>query len=373
MTQRRPQSDMPEGEFKQEKDKDVEIDPDDSAMQDAVRGMAIGERYVKLYRINDQGGRPRLLESLLPQDFNETYVQARFGGGRFHARWMDSKGKYYKYPFEIEGRSKNPEDEEEEEGEQPVFIPNNAPAAAAPPAGPSFLEIIALLTEARKEARDENMLMMKMMLERSQPAAAPADGIDRTLSFVKELIPIIGQGGGGGGEPLPWYANVLLQLKDPLTKLLDTASTVASQYGKNPQAIRPTGPIANPPAQAVESHPEPDMIASQFKLYLPVLLRGAAKNTDPTVYVDMILDQIPQMAYDPLRKWLLEPGCLDKLVQLEPAIQYQQEWWESLRGGLIEVLNEELGHAIRPVQPESDSITPTESATPRASVDPESA
>lgn len=364
---------MPQGEFKEVKDPGVEIDVDDQAMQQAVMGMASTERYVRLYRINDQGGRPKLIESLIPQDFNETYVQSRFGGGRFQAKWIDKSGRLYKYPFEIEGKPKFPDDEEEPDETFQTVQPGVQTFQPSQPAGPSFMEIIGLMNEARKDARMENAEMMRMMMEGLRPQAAvqAPSGIEQTLGFVKELLPIIGQ---GGGEPMPWYANVLLQLKDPLTKLLDTANTVVANSGRpQPAPMRPTQPMLKPnPVVQPEPKEETDMILSQFKSYLPVLLRGAAKNTDPTVYVEMILDQVPSMAYDALRKWLLEPGCLDKLVAVEPGIQFQVEWWESLRGGLLEALNEELGNGVRSIQPESDTVPPTDTATPGASVHTES-
>ena len=285
---------------------------------------------------------------------------------------MDAKGKWYKYPFEIEGRPKFPDEEEgEQDDSAPMLLTPQQPIVASQPSGPSFLEIIALMNEARKEARDENMIMMKMMFEQSRPAPPQADGIERTLSFVKDLLPILGQGGGGGGEPMPWYATVLMQMKDPLIKLVDTATNIAAQHGRQAPVPQPQPLVNRPVIQPAEPKEEPDMIASQFKTYLPVLLRGATKNTDPSVYVDMILDQVPQIAYDPLRKWLIEPGCLDKLVAIEPAIQYQQDWWEGLRGGLIEALNEELGHGVRSIQPESDSIAPTDHTTASSSPDTE--
>lgn len=373
---------MPQGEFKEVKDQGVEIDVDDQAMQQAVMGMASTERYVRLYRINDQGGRPKLIESLIPQDFNETYVQSKFGGGRFQAKWIDKSGRLFKYPFEIEGKPKFADsDGEDDEGFQTVQ-PGMQTFTPSQPTGPSFMEIIGLMNEARKDARAENAEMMRMMVEGMRPQAVAVaqtpTGIEQTLSFVKELLPIIGQ--GGGGEPMPWYANVLLQLKDPLSKLLDTANTVVANSGR-PQPVQPkpmprnSASIAKPvqvePIDSIEPKEEPDMIVTQFKTYLPVLLRGASKNTDPAVYVEMILDQVPSMAYDPLRKWLLEPGCLDKLAAIEPGIQFQMDWWQSLQGGLLEALNEELGHGVRSIQPQPDSDTTTVNTTTGASPDTE--
>ena len=385
MTQRRPTSDIPQGEWKEEKDKGVEIDVDDQAMQQAVMGMASTERYVRLYRINDQGGRPKLIESLIPQDFNETYVQSKFGGGRFQAKWIDKSGRLFKYPFEIEGKAKFVDDESEDDEDFQTVQPVAQHFQPSQPAGPSFMEIIGLMNEARKDARMENAEMMRMMMEglRPQAVVAAPSGIEQTLGFVKELLPIIGQGGGGGGEPMPWYANVLIQLKDPLAKLLDTANTVVLNSGKQqPVQQKPSPRVQANHAKILQSEAldsiEPveeegdDMIASQFKQYLPVLLRGASKNTDPQVYVDMILDQVPRMAYDPLRKWLLVPGCLDKLAAIEPGIKFQVEWWESLQSGLIEALNEELGDGIRSIQSEPNTDASTINTTPSASSDTES-
>lgn len=101
------------------------------------------------------------------------------------------------------------------------------------------------------------------------------------------------------------------------------------------------------------------------KMVLPALINGAAKNADPSMYVDFLLDQCPASAYDSLRTFLLKGDCLDQLATIEPGIRFQQDWWISLRSGLLEALNEELGHAIRTLQPgetsEPTTGTPTDS------------
>ena len=376
-----------DGTWQQEHPKDEVIDSDDLTMQEAVRGMAGGERYVKLYRIpGASGGKPRMLADLIPEEFTESEVMNRFGGGRYHARWKTAKGVWLRYPFEIEGEPfpvKRPrpkpyrEEEEQDEDEQTIQpLATQAQQVLQGRDSISITDVLTLMNEARREARED----MRMMIEGMRAQQPAPSSIDSALGFVKDLLPIINSGGSGGSEPAPWWVTALTQLKDPLNKLMDTAQMAIQKAGAipTPQSAGATSmPLKDVPKVMVQDSPAPvqvepvkedDMILSQFKHYLPMLLKGAANGTDPELYMDLILDQVPKMFYDSLRTWLLEPGCLDKLADIEPGVRFQAGWWKELQGHLLSTLNEELGDGLRSIQPEPHSdvaaVDPTVSPEP---------
>ena len=153
------------------------------------------------------------------------------------------------------------------------------------------------------------------------------------------------------------------KLKEPLTKIVDTIQVAVTQNKRAlpnvPIQPVPEGP-GNPPPPPTEPQKEESMILGAMKSLLPVLTNGAAKGSDPDLYVDFLLDQLPRPFYNQALSWLMEPDCLEQLAQKEPGIRYQQEWWSALRSGLVSALNEELGHGSESVQPQPASDPATD-------------
>lgn len=366
----------------EEDEKDQQDDAEDLAIESAVMDFAEGERLVKLYRYpGDLGGRPRFLGGLAREDFNEVFIQERFGGGRFFGRWRKKNGQYTRFSFEIEGetkvitRAEEVRRDDEEQGSEPYPYLNQRAQHAGEDAQSSrigMIDVLKMMAETRKEAREE----MRVMLEMMRPAQAAPDATEKVFSLVEKLAPLISQGGGEGGGN-PWLF-ALSQLKEPLMKIVDTIQVaVARPVQVNPQTApaRPMVPktvetaaptINQEPQPVVVAPTEGDMIVDSFKEYLPMLVKAASEKKDPDLYCDLILDQVPRFAYDRLRVWLLKPGCLDALAVHAPIIAQdpmQRVWWGDLRGLLIEALNEDLGDAPANLQLVPDSVSPASSST----------
>lgn len=349
----------PEG-WEDEKRGDDTINSDDLAMEEAVRGLAEGERYLKLYRVNEQGGRPRFLAHLIPEEFNEGYVAERFGGGRYFARWKMTDGTWKRYPFEIEGeplpvqRIKPVAEEEEEEAQ---FIP--PPQQTMGGGGENFSLRDMLLF--MQQAEDRSFRQLQMMLQLMRPAPPPQAPTEQVFSLIEKLAPMLQGAGGEGGNP--WLIG-LNQLKEPLTKLVDSVYLAMAAKGV-PAQPAPAGPPAAPTipsapkAEPMKDTP-PDMLA-YIRQVLPLLVTAAAKNADPQTYADLLLDQLPPLSYAPLKEWLLKPGCLDQLAHIEPGIRFQAEWWESLRAAIVEALTEGADNELGTVQP-NEAPRPSASA-----------
>jgi hypothetical protein len=360
----------------EEPEPDEKEDMDDRAMEDVAKDFADGERLVKLYRYpGDLGGRPRFLGGLAREDFNEVPIQERFGGGRYFGRWRKKNGQYTRYSFEIEGepkvftRAEEARALETEEWEPYPYLNRQGNESGSEKI--NMIDVLKMMAETRKEAREE----MRVMLEMMRPAQTAPDATEKVFSLVEKLAPLISQGGGEGGGN-PWLF-ALSQLKDPIMKIVDTIQTAVQKgpaqagspvsTGTPPMEKRIPPPAPLPPIP--ENTPEPpaptsedDMLAESFKDYLPLLVKSAHERKDPGLYVDLILDQVPRFAYDRLRTWLLKAGCLNDLAKYAPAISedpVQRIWWEALRVQLIGALNEEIGDAPRNLQPVIDSDTST--------------
>lgn len=372
----------------EEDEKDLEDDAEDLAIESAVMDFAEGERLVKLYRYpGNLGGRPRFLGGLAREDFNEVFIQERFGGGRFFGRWRKKNGQYTRFSFEIEGetkiitRAEEVRREVEEQGEPYPYLQRQGQQETGSDKI-NMIDVLKMMAETRKESREE----MRVMLEMMRPAQSAPDATEKVFSLVEKLAPLISQGGGEGGGN-PWLF-ALSQLKEPLLKIVDTIQVAVTrgpaQAGPSPvPAQRPLSSAATlatashvpGPGQPVEPHPQPtaevaqptggDMIEDSFKEYwrwhLPMLVKAASEKKDPDLYCDLVLDQVPSFAYPRLRAWLLKPGCLDALAVHAPIIAQdpmQRVWWEALRGLLIDAISEELGDAPHNLQLVPDSVSP---------------
>lgn len=344
------------GEWEDERPKEEMVSSDDLAMEEAARDLADSEKYIKLYRVNEQGGRPRFLAHMIPEEFSEGFIADRFGGGRYFGRWKMESGAYKRYPFEIEGEPfpvarKIPRIQEEEE--EPVFVPtvepsNNQTLGAG--------DVIRLIQDARKDAREE----MRMLMEMMRPAAPPPQATDQVFSLVEKIVPLINS---GGGETNPWLF-ALSQLKEPLTKLVDTAHAALTNHQTMQRPVMqaaPTPPAAAQPIapQAATPQSEDDVILNMVRPYLGMLTTAAKTGSDPALYAEMILDQVPESLHNQLKEWLSKEGCLDKIALLAPAIRYQAAWWEELRTTILQTLAEKTDNAIRTIQPDENTDAPT--------------
>lgn len=339
----------------EERAKAEEIDQEDVEMEKLAQSMPGGVRCINLYRMHKGGlgGRPKFIAQLPPEQFSEAFIQEAYGGGSYFARWQKKDGGNLKYTFDIEGPEKVQQVEPE---------PEEVPYTLDMPTGPQPLgvgDVLKLMADARKDAREE----MRMLLEMMRPPEQPKDATAQVFGLVEKIVPMI-QSGGGGGESNPWLF-ALTQLKEPLTKLVDTINTAVSTRTVAPAASVPVhhpAPVAAPAAVPPPKEDPDMMVKLMLKQALPILVNAATKNADPDSYADMILDQVPESAYPALKTWLERPDCLDQIAAIEPGIKFQQDWWSALRRSLIVTLTAPDG--VDGVQSEDggDSATGSSSA-----------
>lgn len=213
--------------------------------------------------------------------------------------------------------------------------------------------------------------MFKELFGTPQQTGAQAT-IEQVAGMLQKGIELANR--SGGGDVNPWI-QALQEFREPISKAMDTLQLALATRGQTPQAppMRPgqpgtqpgmqPGATVPPTGQPTDSTGDQMQLAmlNQFRTVLPMLVNGAAKGTDPSLYVDLIMDQSPEAIYPKMRDWLIKPDCLDMLAKYEPGIRYQQEWWVALRSALIESLTEEIGDGLTAVQP-SESTKPSTGA-----------
>ena len=355
---------------------EMPTDPDDDELDDVFGEFPQNEACIELFRTSQQGGRPVFLENIMPSVFSFGYVTEHYGGGRYIARGKYKDGTVQRRGFEIEGdpfpvRRKVPQSRDVYAGVSTAdFDPVRRlqtvePITSAETGGnelaAAMMTMMKTMMLEMRSSETEFLAKMKLYKDIFGQGERKEAPLDQALSMLKQGIELGQINSGEGGGSSIWLM-ALDKLKEPLTKIVDTIQVAVTQNKRTLPNV-PIDPVKEGlPTPTPEPKKEESMILGAISSLLPVLLNGAAKGSDPDLYVDFLLDQLPRPFYNQALKWLMEPDCLEQLAQKEPGIRYQQEWWSSLRSGLVSALNEELGNHVEPIQPEPAGNTPTDGA-----------
>lgn len=335
-----------------------QLDPLDAKVKRILSAMPGGLKCISVFRYpeGNKGGRPSYIDDISPDQFSFQNIKQMFGGGRFQLAWDNENGTISQSDLIIDAprlklahesdedelkKKSDSEENPELEALRAYYKENEAGKHYRPSENPnggiSPIELIKLMHEAEEKAENRIMKMLELM----KPAQQSPDMTKQVFDIVEKVAGMSSQfgGGGDGGSPL---ITALAMFKDPLTKIVDTIQTAMNRPPMPNPPVPPAGRPAQVPAvQAPQPQPkEEDVVMLMLRSYLPILVNAAAKNTDPSTYADLILDQIPESQYPSLSRWINQPDCLESLCQIEPGIRYQQDWWISLRQSIIEALND---------------------------------
>jgi len=325
----------------------VEVDPQDSKVRRLMQMMPGGLKCMQVFRYNpgSKGGRPTYIDDISPEQFDFKTLKTMFGGGKFQVKWDNEDGSISKGDFDIAGPYINfdtqPEQERILEPAQ-VQRPMMQPTQVQPSQNITPMDMLRMIQEARREAREE----MRSMLELMRPQQQSPDVTKQVFEIVEKIAPMMAGGDGGGS---PWMM-ALTQFKEPILKIVDSI-----QIALQRPSVVPSGP---PPQVHAHVQPNPsqppsedDMLKLLIRQYLPVFVNAARSNGNPDIYADMILEQIPETMYTRLQQWL-EGSWFQDIVAIEKNIEFQAGWWNLLKTSLLEGMKE---HAASNVQSSSDS------------------
>lgn len=145
-------------------------------------------------------------------------------------------------------------------------------------------------------------------------------------------------GGGEGGTD--WGAIV--------ESVVAGARALSQEQRRVPRALPSPQPNGNPatavtPATAGETDEDADMMGKLTKA-LQFLVKKAQAGASAELYADVTIDNIeelPAFLQPIVLDYLQRPDCLERLIQLEPAVAQHREWFTQLVTEIRRVLSEQ--------------------------------
>lgn len=318
-------------------------DPADEATSalDAVLAElgGISEARVMVYRF-DRGGAMQYVATMTPEEVQSEaslleHVRQEFGGGTYRIHVRDGSGLIANRRIDIAERK------------QP-----------GPDAG---LSSIAALFERQAQ-------QFERTLQALMPRASAAESEDAMLSRLKIMSEIV-RGDGGSQRQRDADPSKMIELllqgiamgkemqpaggaatEDVLVSALSAFAPVIAEAAKakpapvrRPAAAAPAVPVkaspaaASPAPTAAPAEEQEDQ-AEQLRALLALVLRAARADSDPGIYVGMVIDQVGE---ENVALLLEQPDPLGMLAKFEPAVAEHREWFERLLNEVGELLNAE--------------------------------
>ena len=291
-----------------------------------------GAAIIKVERMRE-GKRPEYVGDMSPSSFTLAQLQERFGGGEYALTVFDSARRYVKRTTVA------------------IAAPLKPPAPAA--AESSGLEKIARTLAEQMQAQSQ-LLQALLLQGRTAPVADPATmrkqlleemqlmkGImgsgqvlspDKVLELVMKGMEIAKETGGGGDTGWTDIAGKAIDvLGEPLAQLMSASAVapVASQEAASAGALMPR--VQQPKNAAVAP-----MLNPMVKQYVSFLVRKAVAGSDPALYAELVLDNVPEAM---VREFLADPDPVTKFAQFDARVAQHAEWFRDLGQACLEALN----------------------------------
>ena len=206
---------------------------------------------------------------------------------------------------------------------------------APAPAGPSVMEILALIKGMAPEKGSD-----------------PVEMLLKGLTLGKEL-------GGGSGETnvLDLAAKGFDTLKPMIAaQALKAQQTQAPKVAQAPPRIAPA-PIADEPAKELTEEEKKQMdIMKRLQWMKGVAERmvvRARQGKDTELYAELFLDNLPEfITIEEIRERFADPSAIAMLAQLTPEVANYAAWFEEFRQAVMTL-----------TEPDEDDTAPGEAAT----------
>ena len=158
------------------------------------------------------------------------------------------------------------------------------------------------------------------------PAGADPNAMINMLLKGMDIMKDIKESSGGDGEP-----KTLMGLMSDLIRSPMAQAAVAAMAQPQPATPKLPAPRPQQPQQPTAA-PEPPASTQEptnmFAMYLSQLVKKAEAGSDPTLYAELILDQLPdETIIELLNK---KPSTMDFLIATVPQVANHRQWFETL-------------------------------------------
>lgn len=298
-------------------------------------------------------------------------VRDEYGGGKYQVRiYREAGGKkslFRRFSFRI--------------GSPRPFAQHHAPAKSGVD---DMANVVRAMAENQQKQMEQFQTMMVNMQRTAQPAQQTSmvdmmQGIAAMMGAMQQLMPkpqpatggietliqgmtlakdLLGESGGGGSErnlydtlteTVKTFGPVMAgALSNPSPRAHRRTPDPAMTPGKTPpppQLPRPKQPAnsgtheqpQNQPAQPSEAERMNAIKMQQLKMYTGMLVQKAQENSDPSLYAELILDNVSD---EDLDRFLLGEHGLDNLAKIHGGVDHHRAWFNSLRDEVLALLKE---------------------------------
>ncbi len=236
------------------------------------------------------------------------------------------------------------------------------PAVAAAIAA-AVTELVKSLFGRREKG--ESLADLVLALKGMRELSGGDDSVKR-LTELKELVGVVKEFGGGGGETTgSTFADIA---RDGLKALPALAGLMQGRQPAPPAAAPPAAaqPLLEEPQgmvpgdvrgiPAASGMAPPDNVPQQsapvpqgnemgllqwLQGFLPSLLHQASRDSDAQLYADLMLDNLPEgVDLEEIRARLSDPAWFKQLQMLQPGVTRYEHWFTRLHASLLEGLQE---------------------------------
>lgn len=305
----------------------VTVLDDDSDLERVLSEVGSSAKYIAVSRYDTAMKKWAYVEKIPIEDFDLESIKTEYGGGNYRGRVYGEAGYIRHISFTIDSRFLP----------RPVLPPTVTGISNSPPDS-SLSEIKDLLRQmilVQSQPKSDPMDMAIRLAEVLRGGASvaapstPALGFAEMFSIFKEGMSI-GQSASGSGEGLS-YLPVIEKVGMPL---IEAIKTMANRPPQTPVLNKANG---GPPLKP----PTPQTPEQYLQFALPQILGLAVAKKDPMLYADVILDQVPETAYDYLLSVAERPDAISYLSSLHHGVKEHEAWFLTLIGAIKEALTPE--------------------------------
>lgn len=329
----------------------AEVDENESAqeknsieIQDdivALFGQTGEDRWdIRVYRIvgnHKQGGGELYLFCVTPDELPiEDRIRDERGGGAYRIRVFKNRRPFTNFRVDIEEQEKPPEQIKTGGGDASSIV------AAINEANTRFMESMRTMLQPIAPAAGGTVSQFKEMVELfklMQPAAAAVPTIESSLAILQQGIELGKSVAGGGSDTsaLGVFAEIMknpaigtaignLAMKAAPGPGATPGAHVAQQGGNGAATIQRTMQAA-PPTMPSNVPMDQNAVTALINSHIAYLVSRAVNGSDPALYAEYVLDNLPGPTIEVL---LASPNVIGELAQINGAVGNHVVWFQNL-------------------------------------------
>lgn len=308
---------------------------------------------IKVYRVIEGKGELAWLFACVPSELPIMQkLQDDFGGGRFEVRIYKNKKIFRRIPVVVSPPLKSKEPAQLPQNDLTALV--NAISGQQERQFNQLKETLLQIAGRNTAAPPDTMAMMGAMMgamSQMKEFLAPAQNNAASISPDKMIDVLlkgmeIGRDSGGGGET-NFLDVVKTALNSPL--LLSAANQAVKTAPVSFPAPQVSQQINNPANPATLAQPaDARKMNMTIQRNLDMLVSKAENDSDPTLYAEFILDNVPKSM---VKDFILRDNLIEELSKINPKVEQHKEWFLELRNHIQAVLTgegegeEDDGHA----------------------------